>query len=507
MIRPLAAAVVLAAAPLLAAAPARAQAPARACAELTALRIPDVRVVSAELVVPAPRWTAPPIHAGGPQTVTVGVAFCRVTGTIEDEIAFEQWLPLPAAWNGRLLATGNGGFAGFIRYDGLALGVTRGFASVSTDTGHRETETNWSLGHPRRLENYGHRAQHLLAVNAKRILAAFYGRAPDRSYFLGCSGGGMQAMNEVQRYPADYDGVVASAAGQSIVGISARWLQSALYAQRDPANSPTPADWSRIAADAVRRCDAADGLADGILSRPDRCRARIADTPGLSPGKLAVAQALAGPVTGRGGAVLFPGFPPGVAYLPLTEPGRAGEAFAQWLYGDAGWDPAGFDAGRDVPLLEASVPGLSFTNPDLSAFAARGGKLITAHGWADPIVPAQSTIDYRLRVGRFLGEAATDGFFRTFLAPGVLHCGGGDGPDRMTLDPGTPAPVADADHDLLAAIVRWVEEGRAPDRIVASKLDGDRVVMARPVCAWPRVARYLPGRDPARPEAFRCADP
>lgn len=478
----------------------------RACADLTALRIPDVTLTEATVIAPDPDWTAPAIHAGRPRDVHVHKRFCRVVGVIEDEIGFELWLPVRGEWNGRLLATGNGGFAGFIRYDGLAMGIARGYASVSTDTGHRETEKNWALGKPRRLENYGHRAQHLLAVNAKKLIAAYYGNPPTRSYFLGCSGGGMQGMNEVQRYPADYDGIVADAAGQSIVGISARWLQSALFAQSDPANSPTAADWGRIAAYQVTLCDAQDGISDGILSRPDLCRAAIGSTPGFSAAKLKIAQSLAGPIRAKDGSILFPAFPPGVAYMPLSEPGQAGEAFAQWLNNDANWDFTQFDA-RDVPALEASAPGLSFTNPDLTAFARRGGKLITAQGWADPIVPAQSTIDYHERVARFMGAEATDHFFRTFVAPGVTHCGGGAGPDRMTLDPGSQSPVVDTDHDLLEALVRWVEQGQAPDRIIASKLVDGKVAMSRPICVYPKVARYDGHGDSNDAASFKCASP
>ncbi len=221
------------------------------CDRLTALRLPDLRIVRAAEVRPDPVWLAPLAQPPGGYSAPVRKAFCRVEGTIEDEIGFELWLPLAADWNGRMLGAGNGGFAGFIRYEGLARGVNRGFASASTDTGHKISEATWPIGHPRRLENYGHRAQHLLAVNAKAVIAAHYGRPSAKAYFMGCSGGGMQGMNEVQKYPADYDGIVAGAHGRSIVGISARWLASALIARNDPAAHVTAIQWQGIAAAAI----------------------------------------------------------------------------------------------------------------------------------------------------------------------------------------------------------------------------------------------------------------
>ena len=207
------------------------------CAQLTAVRSPDLRVISATIVDPKPEWVAPSLDPAVPG-VKVKTPFCRVSATVEDEIAFEAWLPLTPVWNGRMLGVGNGGFAGFIRFDGLAYGVNRGFATVSTDTGHKQSEINWPIGHPRRMENFAYRGQHLVAENTKVLISAFYGKQSAHNYFVGCSGGGMQAMNEAQRYPADYDGIIAGAHGQSIVGIAARWLESALLAQRLPLRRP-----------------------------------------------------------------------------------------------------------------------------------------------------------------------------------------------------------------------------------------------------------------------------
>lgn len=476
------------------------------CTQLTTLRIPDVRIMRTSTIVPDPEWLAPLPTQSDRFRAPVHAPFCRVEGTIEDEIGFELWLPEAQAWNGRMLGAGNGGFAGFFRYETLARGINRGFASVSTDTGHKITEVNWPIGHPRRLENLGHRGQHLTAVNAKKIIAAYYGRAPHHSYFTGCSGGGMQAMNEVQRYPADYDGIIAGAHGTSIVGISARWLASALIAQHQPEVSLTRAEWKRVADAAIEACDADDGVRDGVLNQPRRCRFDVAKTPGLTPEKAQVAQQLLGPILAPDGAVLYPGFDPGVAFSPIDSPGRAGEVFAQWGYGDPQWDFTQFDAARDIPLVEAAVPGSSFTNPNLDAFRRRGGKLISYHGWTDQIVPVQSTIDYYESVERYMGPDKTREFYRMYLAPGVDHCRGGAGADNFgaTYE---EVPNPDAEHDMLMAIVEWVENGRAPERLIASKLKDGEVIMTRPLCPYPQVVKYTGRGDANDAENFICAKP
>lgn len=478
-----------------------------ACSSLTTIRIPDVRVVRTSEVNPDPEWLAPLPTATDRFRAPVRTRFCRVEGTIEDEIGFELWLPETKAWNGRMLGVGNGGFAGFFRYEALARGVNRGFASVSTDTGHKITEVNWPLGHPRRLENLGHRGQHLTAVNAKKLIAAHYGAAAHHHYFMGCSGGGMQAMNEVQRYPADYDGIIAGAHGTSIVGISARWLASALIAQHQPDANLSNGEWRSIAAAAIKQCDADDGVRDGIINQPQRCRFDVASTPGLSAAKIESARTLLGPVTGEEGYVHFPAFDPGVAFSPIESPGRAGEVFALWGYGDPSWDFKQFDAGREVPLVETLVPGSSFTNPNLDAFRRRGGKLISYHGWTDQIVPAQSTIDYYQWVERFLGHEKTREFYRLYLPPGVDHCRGGAGADNFGTVFSEELPMPDADHDMLTAIVAWVEDGRAPERLIATKIEQGKVEMTRLLCPYPLIAKYRGRGDTNDAASFVCAKP
>ncbi|MEN9683210.1 MAG: hypothetical protein RLZZ427_961 [Pseudomonadota bacterium] len=494
--------------PATAQAQAQAQAqvgPAVDCARLTALRIPDVRIVKASAIKPDPVWMTPLAQPPEGLSLPVRKPFCRVEGVIEDEIGFELWLPVAAEWTGRLLSSGNGGFAGFIRYEGLAKGVNRGFAAASTDTGHKLSEVAWPIGHPRRLENYGHRAQHLLAVNAKQIIAAYYGRPSAHNYFLGCSGGGMQGMNEVQKYPADYDGIIAGAHGRSIVGISARWLQSALIARYQPAANLSVADWQRVANYAIQQCDAKDGAIDGIIGDPRQCRVDPGVTPGLTTAQVHTARLLYGPVLGKLGRELYPGFKAGVAYVPISDPGRPGEVFAQWLHNDANWDVRQFDPGTDVPDAEAVVPGAAPTNPNLEAFYARGGKMISFHGWSDEIVPVQSTIDYYQSVQNFMGAQKVASFYKLYLASGMNHCRGGVGPDSFGFWGENEVPDPNPGNDMLAAMVQWVEQGIEPGRIVATKFKDAKPVMTRPVCQWPQVLRYTGKGDINRAENFVCA--
>jgi feruloyl esterase len=474
------------------------------CARLTAVRSPDLRVISATVVQPKPEWSVPSGSSNLQGAVKVKTAICRVSATVEDEIAIEAWLPLAAAWNGRMLGVGNGGFAGFFRLDGLAYGVNRGFATVTTDTGHKQDEINWPMGHPRRIENYGHRGQHLAAQNMKVLISAFYGKPSGRNYFMGCSGGGMQAMNEAQRYPADYDGILAGAHGQSIVGLAGRFLASALLAEHNPAASLSVDEWRDVAKAAIDKCDALDGLRDGVISNPRACRFDISETPGLSPAKAAAAKALYGPELGRDGTVLFPGFDPGVAFKPTSRTSGPGVLFAQWGHDDPDWDPARFDTASDVPSIEARFPGVYFGNPDLTPFRRRGGKMISEQGGADPIVPLQSTTGYYDKLVRFLGQPAVDDFFRLYIAPGVEHCGGGVGADNYGAH-FQPEPAADdSRHDMLLALMDWVEKGRPPGALIASKTEGGAVSFDRPLCAYPAFPRYR-GGDPKRASSFVCA--
>ncbi len=461
------------------------------CSDLLHAQIPDVRIEAAEEIHPAPVWKISGDALGALGAAEVRVPFCRVSGVIEKEIAFELWLP--DGWNQRYLGLGNGGDAGFINYSSMAYGVSRGFASASSNLGHWRSDPHWALGHPDRLENFEWRAHHLMAVNSKKLVALYYGSPAHHAYYEGCSGGGMGGMNEVQRFPADYDGVIAGAAGTSFAGISARFVLDKILTQQDPASELKPGDWKRIADTAIQQCDALDGVKDGILINPAACRFDIASTPGLTPAQVRHAKAILGPLVGKDGRTYFPALSPGAAFSGYPERGPFTPAlsFGDWTYQDPNWNLANFDVARDVSAEEAIVPGVRTWNTDLVPFERLNHKLIAYIGGEDPIVPTQANIDYYDAVVDRLGKPETDSFFRLFVVPGMGHCSGGTGPT----DFGQPylneeSHPQDAEHDVLAAIVAWVEEGRAPSRIIASQSEAGKMIATRPICAYPMLPHF-----------------
>lgn len=504
----LSAAAALALSPLLV--PSHAE--ARDCAALPAAALPGVRIVSASAVTaaaPSPAARVAPLQT----------AFCRVAGVIETEIGFELWLPEASAWNRRLLAAGVGGQAGQLNYIEMARGLKRGYATASTDTGHRADDVHWLLGDPMRAANYAERANHLLAGAAKALIAAYYDAPLRNAFFIGCSGGGRQALTEVQRFPEDYDGVIAGAPGPRTPEMSARRLWEMLQHSAHK-GLLSEADWTRIARAGIAACDGDDGVKDGVVETPARCRFDIASlqcrpgasAPGcLSAKQVALARRIYGPLVDETGKRIDNGLLPGipVSPVPAPEPFTPGPAYlAVVLFGDGvhrdpNWDTRRFRIADDLPAVDR-VMNLHADNPDLSAFKARGGKLIMYQGWTDPLVSPKETADYYDAVERRLGEAATRDFVRLFMAPGVDHCVGGAGPDQFG-GVGGDAPVRDADHDLLSALERWVEQGRAPERVVASKVEAGRTARTRPLCAYPMTARYQGRGSTDAAESFTCA--
>jgi len=487
------------------AAPAQAQ--SRDCAALARLSLPDVRITTAEAIPGGARWAFPP----SPFNIFMGAnaatdrPFCRVVGVIEREIGFELWLP--PEWNGRFLGVGNGGYTGAINYPSLSLGLVRGFATASTDTGHVTPtgffDASWVAGHPERVENFGHRAHHLLADRAKRIVRAYYGRPADFAYYEGCSSGGWQGLTEAQRYPADYDGIVAGAPANNFVRLQTRafWLDS--LARANPAGNLGPGEIALLSSAAMARCDPADGVRDGIMSDPRGCGFDPGgllcrpDGPArcLSQAQVERARLVYGPRRTARGLALYPGnaygVPP-IATLPgvqLDEP----MLMLALPAAERRWTAATFDSDRDIPPLEARFgASLGAWNPDLGAFRARGGKLIVYHGWADGLLSPWNSIAYWDAVNARMGARNTSGFFRLFMAPGVDHCRGGVGPDRF---------------DALEAVMAWRERGVAPDRLIASGGTAPGGPRTRPLCPHPQVARWSGTSSVNNAENFRCVAP
>lgn len=468
-----------------------------ACARASTLKLPNVSVTSAD-VVAAGAFTPP----GGGGAAGTGAArpyaslpaFCRVAATLtpsrDSDIKIEVWMPV-SGWNSKLQSVGNGAFNGTISYPAMAAALARGYATASTDTGHSGGSASFGLGHPEKVIDFGWRAVHEMTIAAKPIVAAHYGSGPRYSYWNGCSAGGRQGLKEAQRFPADYDGIIAGAPGHDWTGRAAQAVHAAQSLQRNEAARLTEPKRVALHAAVVAACDARDGATDGLLENPTECgfdpgtlQCRGADDGHcLTPAQVETARMLyaarTNPASGRVIAGLERGSELGWTDLGWTASARASglDQFRFLVFKDPAWDIDRFSFDRDIVKAEAEdADTINALDPNLSAFAARGGKLIQYHGWSDPqISPGASTQYYRRVVDTVGGAAKADAFYRLFMAPGMGHCGGGDGPNSL---------------DAMAALEEWVERGKAPDRIVASRSERGTVVRTRPLCPYPQVARY-----------------
>ena len=493
------------------------------------LGLPHTTITVAEEVTPP---FTPPETFSSRGFAVEDVSFCRVAGLARpeagSEIRFEVWLPPAGDWNGRFQGIGSGGSAGAIRYRQLAAAVAGGYAAVATDNGHTSTsgfDGSWSLGHPVRLVDFGYRAQHEATVAGKAITRAYYGRDADFAYFVGCSQGGHHALMEAQRYPDDYDGIVAGAPANYWIGLMTAELWAGLATTRDPGQDLPRAKLPVLGAAVMAACDGLDGLEDGLIDDPRNCDfdpgvllCEGPDAPDcLTAGQVAAARAIyAGPVRPSTGEPLFPGYALGSEHFEapdglggwarywsgITEPGGSTGQFMKYsVFEDPDYDlkrfdfDADWDRANNRPLGndETLASALNAVDPDLSAFKARGGKLISYHGWADALITGHYAVQYYESVLDAMGglEETTD-FYRLFMAPGVAHCRGGPGPDRF---------------DAVAALERWVEQGLAPDRIIASKVVNGEVRRSRPLCVYPQVARYDGSGSIDDAANFACVNP
>jgi len=477
-----------------------------ACTDLVALRIPGIQIESAGVVA------KDGLVLPGSWQRERSPTFCRVTALAtpapDSHIRLEVWIPPLARWNGKLLGTGNGGFSGAINYQQMKQAVMQGYATVGTDTGHTGDQLGFGRDHPERIIDWAYRSVHVMTVAAKIILRDHAGRFPAHSYFDGCSTGGQQALSEAQRYPDDYDGIVAGAPGYDrirlIIGFLWSWV-----ATHDAAGQPllTTAQLDELTTAAVKRCDAADGLRDGIVTNPLRCDFdpgilacdRHPGNDCLTPRQVAaVRQVYAGAKDPRTGVQLYPGWTRGSeagwgAYiLDPAEPARL-DFFKDWAFDDPRWDWHTFDWDRDVAFIEQRLPFVAATSPDLSQFKADGDKLLMYSGGADPVVPLADVVDYYESVLKRMGGVhATQSFFRYFEVPGMGHCWGGNAPTVF---------------DPLQALDRWVVKGDAPERIVAAQLSGDHMGRTRPLCPYPQVARHEGAGSIDSAAGFICAAP
>jgi hypothetical protein len=497
------------------------------CESLAKLALPATTIASAQSVA-AGRLTMP---QGPPAEVT---DFCRVSGSIkpspDSDIQFEVWLPA-SGWNGKFKGTGNGGFAGYLDLRSLARAVTLGYAAAATDTGHRGTPTDatWALGHPEKIVDFGYRAIHETTVAGKAIAAAYYGRPVQRAYFHGCSNGGRQALMEAQRFPEDYDGIIAGAPANDWTHLLAQAVFNRQATEADPAAYIPASKIPAIEAATVAQCDAKDGVEDGVVDDPTACAFRAAsilckgaDSEGCltAPQVAALEKLYAGPrastVPVHPGLVAGGATGPGSWPLWVTGPevgksliGTFGtQFFRNMVFADPTWDFRRFQLERDTKGADDKLARtLNSTDPDLTAFRRRGGKLILWHGWSDPAISPLNAIRYYQAVQAKMGARETDAFARLFMLPGVQHCDGGPGRTGFY---GEGALKNDAEHDVNLAIERWVEDGVAPAQIIATKFKtaaepASGVAGTRPLCPYPQVARYKGTGSTDEAGNFTCA--
>lgn len=485
------------------------------CPAAIDIAVPDVRIVAATPVDAGSGFRPPDRRASA-----VDIGFCRIEGVIEKEIGFELWLPLSGEWNGKLLTGGVGGQAGSYNYREMARGIARGYATASTDTGHKAADTHWLLGDPMRAANYAGRSNHLLAVKAKVIIAAYYGRPVSRAIFSGCSGGGRQALTAAQRYPDDYDGIIAGAPGANTPEMSARRMWEMVQHSRY-AGLMARKDWALVARKGIEACDARDGVADGIVENPFACSFRIASLqckPGqkddcLSGDQVALAEKIHAPLHDENGKRIDDGLLPGVpvSATPLPEPFTPGPTYlAVALFGDGvhrdpNWDARNFVIARDLPAID-KVMNLHADDPDLSRFHRRGGKLIMYQGLIDPLVAPQSTVNYYKAIEAKMGRATARKLVRLFNAPGVDHCTGGAGADLFG-GLGADGLKHTPRYDLLAALEHWLDTGQAPETVIAAKRQDGQVAFTRRLCAFPNVARWDGKGAPSTHASYSCAPP
>ena len=530
------------------------------CESLRTLSLPNTTITSAQLVAAGPYTAPPPAGAPGgpvapggggrgegagrgggrgdgagaapgagagrgaagggrgaapaaPPRVYALPAHCRIAATLrpsaDSVIDIEAWLPESAIWNGKFQAVGNGGWAGVISYGALANAVEEGYATASTDTGHKGGNALFAIDHPEKLADFAYRAVHEMTVTAKAMITKYYDRGPRLSYWNGCSTGGRQGLMSAQRYPEDFDAILAGAPANYQTHLHTWDLATSVPVLKDTASVVPAAKLDMVNKAVINACDAKDGVADGVLNDPMKCtfdvgslQCKAGDAENcLTASQVTAMKRAYSPAKTSSGQVVFPGKVPGAELGGL--PGFAGYVGGQnapaisvgsfqVAYNNANWDWKTFDIDKDLPIVDQKVGSIvNAVNPDLSKFKARGGKLLMYHGWNDTAISPGNAIDYYTSVQKKMGGKQDD-FVRLFMAPGMNHCGGGVGPNLV---------------NWMAALERWRESGVAPDRIDAVRIGNNRVEVSRPLCAYPQVAVYNGKGTTNDAGNFSCKNP
>lgn len=476
---------------------------AATCDDLAHLSLPDATITLAESV--SDGSFIPPSAKEIPNLP----AFCRVAVTAKptpvSDIKIEVWLPL-ASWNGKFEAVGNGGWGGAIEYTALAAALRDGFATASTDDGDAGNDLNFFITQPERFVDFAYRSEHEMTLKAKTVIAAFYGRAPRYSYWNGCSGGGREGLLQAYRYPADFDGVVAGDPATFKRNAWAMYIANTAF--KNPEDYIPSSKYPMIHQAVLDVCDKLDGVRDGLINDPRTCHfdpqtllCKGSDGPScLTARQVQTARTILSPMKSSTGEELFPRLEPGteLRWGRLAGGPEPADLFTDYfkyiVFKDPKWDWRTFKVDRDTALANKDAEGIVALDPDLSAFARRGGKLLIYHGWADQQVAPVASIEFyeSLPAATFRTAGRTDRWARLFMVPGMAHCSGGEGPDQF---------------DKMAAIEQWVEQGKPPDQIIASQSMAGKVVRTRPLCPYPEVAQYKGSGKLTAAASFVCQTP
>jgi hypothetical protein len=496
------------------------------CGALKQLQLPDTTITMAEAVtsgeVSGPE-IAKPLRELPPS--------CRVTGILhpssDSVIRFEVWLP-ESDWNQRYLGVGNGGFAGSIGYQSLAGNLKRGFATAGSDAGHQATgeDASWAYQHPEKIKDFGWRAVHLTAQRAKDIIKTYYAKPASKSYFDSCSDGGREALMEAQRFPEDYDGILAGAPANAWTHLISSGMSITQQTMSDPAGYISNLKLPAVQRASLAACDASDGVKDGFLSDPAKCHfdpsvllCKEQDSIDcLTKAQVHSLEAFYGGGKDGQGKSFFPGYVMGDEtgwsdWVLGNGPGASSGVqyvqnyFRYMVTDDPKWNILTADVGSSLQeAVKKTAAELDSTNPNLSGLHKRGGKLILYHGWDDPAISPWNTIAYYQSVQKTMGEADASKFVRLYMVPGMEHCVGGPGPSAFG-QLGI-ATTSGPKYGAFDALVDWVEKDTSPDTVIATKYGPDnKAIMTRPLCPYPEVAKYKGTGDTNDATNFACSKP
>ncbi len=491
--------------------PAAAQQP---CESLKSIKIPNITVTSVTAGSPGYALPGQAGAMGNAPARKIQVPFCRIEAfsapTGDSHIGIEVWLPAEANWNGKFLAAGNPGFIGSLNSAGLAGIMERGYVAAGTDTGHVDAGFEWAIGHPEKWADWGYRAVHEMVVVAKTMAEEYYGRPIQYSYWNSCHNGGNQGLNEAQRYPDDFDGIVASDPAFWITRLQPGSLYISWVALKDGVDGPGYIPTEKLAVinrAALDACDMNDGLDDELITHPPSCdfdpvtiQCAGPDEPScLTAGQVDTAKKIYAGAKFGDGTPIYSGFEPGSeltwSFMIEKEPFSVNlNYFKGMVFEDTDWDWRTFNPDRDTKLgIDRTAKYVDGNNPDLKAFKESKGKLIIVSSWNSLALPPRQVVEYYKSVEKYMGgPEQTQDFARLFSIPGAGGC------------------VVGENFKAFEALQEWVEKGKAPEQIVYGHAEsgrGGKVYRTRPVCAHPKVSKYKGSGDINDAANFTCVSP